>query len=455
MPCFGPGWVFFSSMGEFKMKIKISEVVFREDLYPRKQVNQSKVQVYSESIDVLPPIVLNQDNILMDGRHRQLAHKQKGCEEIEATIIQTKDEDDLFLQAIELNSKHGFQLEESDKKKIACEMVSGSSERDKQIIKSLSIPERTYYSWVGDKLKTLKEVRNEEILTKWLTLKYTQEELAKEYNVHRETIIKLIKNVCRIIARLQKNDISEEEQKELLNEIEDKKLSFLHNKLKDFQPFLYNIWNVNKNNNSTTHFGNIPVEFVENLLYYYTEPFDVVYDPFAGGGITIDASNKWFRRYYVSDRKPIPAREETIKNWDVADGLPSDLPKPKLIFLDPPYWTQAKSEYSEDGEDLANMELVEFEDKMKQLFKALSNKCNSGTYMAFIISASQWKVENHQRVDHALDFIKMAEMFNWKLHERIICPYSTEQYNGTQVNIAKDEKIMMNLYRDLVVMKLK
>ncbi len=27
---------------------------------------------------------------------------------------------------------------------------------------------------------------------------------------------------------------------------------------------------------------------VENLLYAYTEPFDVVVDPFAGGGSTID-----------------------------------------------------------------------------------------------------------------------------------------------------------------------
>jgi len=222
---------------------------------------------------------------------------------------------------------------------------------------------------------------------------------------------------------------------------------------KDFKPFLYNIWNVNKESNKTNHFGLFPEVFMENLIYYYTEPFDIVYDPFAGGGTAIDVCKKWFRRYYVSDRKPIPARDKEIKKWDIADGLPKDLPKPKFIFLDPPYWTQAKSKYSEDPEDLANMELVEFEDKMKQLFKELSKKCNTGTYLAFVISASQWKVDEHQRVDHALDFIKMAEMFGWKVHERIICPYSTEQYSGTHVNIVKEEKIMLNLYRDLVVMK--
>lgn len=47
---------------------------------------------------------------------------------------------------------------------------------------------------------------------------------------------------------------------------------------------------------------------MDNLLYLYTEPFDVVVDPFAGGGSTIDVCRKRFRRYWVSDRKPIVER---------------------------------------------------------------------------------------------------------------------------------------------------
>jgi len=34
--------------------------------------------------------------------------------------------------------------------------------------------------------------------------------------------------------------------------------------------------------------GAIPGQIVENVLYYYTEPFQVVVDPMAGGGTTID-----------------------------------------------------------------------------------------------------------------------------------------------------------------------
>ena len=40
---------------------KITEIVFREDLYPRLE--------YAEVIDVLPPIEINQHNELIDGWH--------------------------------------------------------------------------------------------------------------------------------------------------------------------------------------------------------------------------------------------------------------------------------------------------------------------------------------------------------------------------------------------------
>jgi site-specific DNA-adenine methylase len=52
------------------------------------------------------------------------------------------------------------------------------------------------------------------------------------------------------------------------------------------------------------HFGNSEVRWLDNLLYLYTQPFDIVVDPFAGGGSTIDVCKKRFRRYWVSDRKP-------------------------------------------------------------------------------------------------------------------------------------------------------
>lgn len=49
----------------------------------------------------------------------------------------------------------------------------------------------------------------------------------------------------------------------------------------DFTPPLYNIWTFAKKSNAVSHFGNSEQRIVDNLLYLYTEPFDIVVDPFA------------------------------------------------------------------------------------------------------------------------------------------------------------------------------
>ena len=60
---------------------------------------------------------------------------------------------------------------------------------------------------------------------------------------------------------------------------------------------------------------------VDNLLYFYTQPFEIVVDPFAGSGSTIDVCQKRLRRYWVSDRKPIPERAHEIRLWDMTEGF--------------------------------------------------------------------------------------------------------------------------------------
>lgn len=77
----------------------------------------------------------------------------------------------------------------------------------------------------------------------------------------------------------------------------------------DWSPPLYDMWTADRNRNETKHFGNTPVEFVDNLLYTFTEPFDIVIDPFGGGGSTIDVCKKRLRRLPpASEPEPEPER---------------------------------------------------------------------------------------------------------------------------------------------------
>src|SRR5690606_3819917 len=86
----------------------------------------------------------------------------------------------------------------------------------------------------------------------------------------------------------------------------------------EWQPPLYNIWTFHKNNNKTKHFGNTAVEIVDRLLYMFTKPFEIVVDPFGGGGSTIDICKERLRRYWVSDRLPVPERKD-IRQYDIAE----------------------------------------------------------------------------------------------------------------------------------------
>lgn len=98
-----------------------------------------------------------------------------------------------------------------------------------------------------------------------------------------------------------------------------------------FKPPLYNVWKYKEKTTDGYHFGNSEKSIVDNLIYLYTEPFDIIVDPFAGGGSTIDRCKERSRRYYVSDLTPIPARQD-IRQHDITTGLPDDLPVPNLIF---------------------------------------------------------------------------------------------------------------------------
>ena len=208
---------------------------------------------------------------------------------------------------------------------------------------------------------------------------------------------------------------------------------------------LYNIWNASKGDNNS-HFGHFPKLFMKNLLYYHTQPFELVYDPFAGSGTTIDACTEMYRQYYVSDRKPDKSRPE-IRQHDINDGLP-DMPKPDMVFLDPPYWTLAKNEYSEDESDLGNMSKEQFFQSMNTLIKNITNR--QINRIAYLIRPIWETGDTWEWVDPMFD---MYDILNndYRIETRYVIPYSTQQYTGLWVDRAKNEKKCLVLNRELTV----
>lgn len=132
-------------------RLRLSEVVFREDLYPRITPNPAQIQQYAENLEVLPPIEVNQHNILIDGFHRWTAHKKAEAEFINAVVIETQSDIHLLSLAIEKNAKHGLQLSIADKKKMAIRLYASGTGLDKEQIKDiLSISRSALATYLTD-----------------------------------------------------------------------------------------------------------------------------------------------------------------------------------------------------------------------------------------------------------------------------------------------------------------
>ena len=104
--------------------IKIDEIVFKEELYPRISVNYITVGNYADKMKTgvkFPPIIvgrINGEMILVDGYHRILATQRLDEEYLKAEVRQYGTLLELFEDAINLNSSHGLPLSSADNVKI-------------------------------------------------------------------------------------------------------------------------------------------------------------------------------------------------------------------------------------------------------------------------------------------------------------------------------------------------
>lgn len=399
------------------MKVKISDIKW--DHYPRQEHTEKQVNLYRSSVDQLPPILINKNMFGVDGYHRCQAYRQEGKTEIEAEIIDIPDED-VFVEAVRRNVKHGLQLSREDKKIVAIRLFAEEDEDGEwvelmevsEISDMLSVSERTvegYTKNIRDKMKTAEDIK---IWDMWLACA-SEEEIGAAVGQSREAINKRI-GTLRKSAEITTPD-----------------------PLK-----MYNVWGFPKcDPDLGIDFpGRIPGQIVEHLLYYYTDPFDVVWDLFGGGGITVDACKRHNRRYQVFDINPI--RDDVIEH-DVMSGLPSILKnrRPRLIFIDPPYWSQKKGEYGDEPTNLSNLSVDEFHDALEKVIKQCANKAE---YVALIISPTQYDWTFR---DHAAEMIARVGV----PHHRISVPYSTEIHGGAYVKQAKENRQWLYLNRDLMI----
>ena len=130
--------------------------------------------------------------------------------------------------------------------------------------------------------------------------------------------------------------------------------------------------------------GRTPAYVIWNLLQRYTRPGDLVVDPFAGGGTTLDVARSLDRAARGFDIAP--ARDD-IERAD-ARALPLESGAADFVFLDPPYSTHLT--YSErDGcvGELTAFEPAYFE-AMDAAFAEVERCLEDRRYLAVYVADS-------------------------------------------------------------------
>ncbi len=98
--------------------LKIAEIIFDPEIYPRLNVNPTLVELYADAMEKgekFPPISVGNIKTvkgiqLIDGKHRLEATKKRGEKYIAATIKGYENKRDAFIDAVKLNVKHGKPL---------------------------------------------------------------------------------------------------------------------------------------------------------------------------------------------------------------------------------------------------------------------------------------------------------------------------------------------------------
>lgn len=409
--------------------IPVGAVRFVKELYPRLKPHDDVVERYRDALDKLPPIIVARDGVLVDGYHRWQAHVREGRETLEAQNLGNLTDAEIVRESIKRNATHGQQLTRDDKKRMAGQLWTTFAhlevaERVDDIKDLLGVSRDAIERWTKDERQTEKRVRRETAWDMHLDCA-SQRDIADHLGVDHKTIGAWLGEFA---ADAENSPAPESRQH-------------------------FDVWQFpttdRESGGQQSYFGAVPPQVIENLLWFFTDPGDVVVDLFAGSGTTVDVAKRMGRRVWASDiRGNHYSPHLPIHTHDVTQGWPADAPrKANLVFLDPPYWKQAAGRYSSELNELAEMDIETFRMAWTAAAKAAMGQADR---VAYIISPTQ--LEDGTVLDHTTEMLAPFFENGWYVERRIIVPYSTQQATGQQVTWARENKRMLKLYRDLVVL---
>ena len=435
------------------MKIPLADIQLKRHINPRFELDSDYVDELTAT-DHWPAVIVTKEMMLVDGFHRFDAAKKRGDDTIEADIRDISEDEALALAA-KLNTTHGKQLtvlELAKRIKLLTEEQGWSRRRAGQYFNK-------HHSWVTDHVNIANNLSTT-LATRVATLTYRssrelvklpQNKQAEAYRMARKmaTHDKRLSPSSRLMAKVVKK-IRDEPlvEADLSGEGDDQKQRWLK---------LTTLWNFGSCDPrfGFQYPGRIPGQVVLNTLYYFTDPNDLVVDPFGGSGTTLDVCRHLGRRCLTYDLAP--ARKDIVGH-DISLGFPEEAKGCDLIFLDPPYWRQKRDKYTKKEGSFSETNLIEFSRKMTKLIRGCYDTVKPGGIVALLIQNTTELGGEFTRIgryyaDHVFDCYELLSKTGFAPVQRIGVPLTWEQFAGFDVKKAKEEKRLLGVVRDLLIMK--
>jgi DNA methylase len=443
-------------------EIALSAIVWDSRIYPRAKWSTATIERYTEAIeagDRFPALVLEQGtNRLLDGKHRLEAYKRAEVSTVPAEWHTVPDGVSAKRYAAMLSARHGDRMSNADLKALALEECEADPKGFdvKAFMKDMGIAQRTVYDWVGHILSKEREERQAKVL-RLSMLGWTQQEIAERLEVARTTVTADVKNCESAKADIQRLATGHTERHEIARRFnlqpalveaitidglsDEQRMRKLGIKT---QP--YDVWQFPGCHDlmGDNHPGRIPGELVTHVLYFYTEPGDLVVDPMAGSGTTLDACLLMGRKARSYD---IDLHHERIdvETHDLRSGWPETTAKARLVFWDPPYFAKMDAEYVNGS--ISGLKSAEYLEFFAKRFTELRETVQPGTVLAFLMSDYDDSGPGIFLWDYA-DLLRDA---GWHLTRQIQCPLSTQQVHPDIVNKFRESRRLARLERYLLI----
>jgi hypothetical protein len=464
------------------------KIVWDPSVYPRSKWNTATIERYADALeagDRFPPIVVEAGTgRLLDGKHRLEAYLRAGMVTVGGKTYRPANGATVPVEehsvpqgmsaryyAATLSARHGDRMSNADLKELAeAEFEADPAMKQKEWGARLGVSASTVSRWVShitDRDKRSRATRAWR-LTK---LGWTQVEAGDRLGVsdrqirddreesHLQDLPVLLGpdwNDKGLAATAERLDLplTDAWAAALDGQDDEARLKALGIKS---QP--YDVWQFPGCHDlmGDKHPGRIPGELVCHVLHFFTDPGDLVVDPMAGSGTTLDAALLMGRKARGYD---IDHRHERIdvEEHNLDGGWPDTVGKARLVFWDPPYYD--KMDHGTIGDDgyiegsISGLDPDGYLDWLTDRFGELAKVAKAGTRLAFLMS--DWDPENAKRhAEHPgiylWDYADRLISTGWSLRRQIQCPLPTQQIHPDIVNKHRAARRLGRLGRYLLV----